>query len=281
MSNWVQDGQPVDSISIGDRGFQYGDGVFETIAIRSGAPRLWDYHVERLIRSCEFLELPTPSESELIKGVEDALSVSGVSSAYATVKIILTAGTATRGYGRRKVVAPTMLYGGFIATPPPKDAYAHGVRIILCETQLARDSAFAGLKTLNRLEQVRARSEVISDGAYEGLTMDADGNIICGTMSNVFFVRDKKITTPSLERCGVSGVMRRHILELLAQQGVDVEMKHTGRKELSEVDEIFLSNSQFGLMPIYACEDHRWSIGEVTRNLMADLAQNGFAECRL
>ena len=281
MPDWVQNGQPVDSISISDRGFQYGDGIFETIAIRRGKPRLWNYHVDRLTRSCELLKLPVPSERELMKGVEDALAVSGVSPAYAIVKIIITAGTTERGYGRKEIAAPTVLYGGFISKPPPTDAYENGVRTIICETQLARDSVFAGLKTLNRLEQVRARSEVVSDGAYEGLTMDADGNIICGTMSNVFFVQKNKITTPPLDRCGVEGVMRRHVIETLNQQGIDVELRETGRSDLTDADGLFLTNSQFGLMPVAECNEHRWSIGSITRELMANLAQNGFAECRL
>ena len=281
MTNWVRDGEPVDTIAISDRGLLYGDGLFETIAIRRGEPRLWSYHLERLTRSCKILELAMPAELDLLKGIEVAIASSGVSSAYAVVKIMITAGTGERGYGRGHVAAPTVLFGGFVSAPPPAEAYINGVRTIVCETQLASGSAFSGLKTLNRLEQVRARSEVIQDGAYEGLTMDTDSNIICGTMSNVFFVQDNKITTSPLVRCGVAGVMRRHVITALKEQGVHVAFGDTKLADLDDVDEVFLSNSQFGVMPVSECDNRRWPVGALTRTVMTILGDSGIDECRL
>jgi 4-amino-4-deoxychorismate lyase len=92
MTNWIQNGGPVDTIAISDRGLLYGDGVFETIAIRRGEPRLWSYHLDRLTRSCKILELAMPAELDLLNGIELAIASSGVSSEYAVVKIMITAG---------------------------------------------------------------------------------------------------------------------------------------------------------------------------------------------
>ena len=151
---------------------------------------------------------------------------------------------------------------------------------MLCQTRLAIYSAVAGIKTLNRLEQVLARSEFIGENVFEGLTMDADDNIICGTMSNVFFVNKQSISTPPLDRCGVEGVMRRYVIETLSKQGIETKIQSISLADLDNVDEVFLSNSQFGVMPVKRCMEMQWPAGEVTRKVMAILADNGVAECR-
>ncbi len=110
--------------------------------------------------------------------------------------------------------------------------------------------------------------------------MDADDNIICGTMSNVFFVADKKISTPSLDRCGVKGVMRRHVIESLSEQGIETQVRTLSLADLSSVEEIFIANSQFGIMPVRSCADMRWPFGDATRKVMSVLADKGIAECR-
>ena len=186
-----------------------------------------------------------------------------------------------RGYGRTGVAAPAVLFGAFPAAPPPIDSYRDGIEIGLCQTRLGVNSAVSGLKTLNRLEQVLARSEVIDTDVFEGLTMDADDNLICGTMSNVFIVTNQSISTPSLDRCGVEGVMRRHVIESLKGQGIATEIRTIDMTELREADEVFITNSQFGVMPVRRCTTTRWTSFNVTRNVMNILANNGIAECRL
>jgi 4-amino-4-deoxychorismate lyase len=280
MADWICNGKVVEKISINDRGLQYGDGLFETVAIRDGEPRLWAYHMERLSKGCELLGFTMPSKKALLEGVFEALATNGVPSTYAVAKIIISAGAGKRGYARSDVESPTVLIGAFESERPSADAYRDGVGIMVCKTRLATGSAFAGLKTLNRLEQVAAQSEVKEEDAYEGLTMDADGNLICGTMSNVFFIKDNCISTPPLDRCGVAGVMRRHIIETLHEKGIQIDFGHTKLSDLSSLDELFLSNSQFGVVPINKCGDITWQVGEHVRTVMAILANNGVDECR-
>lgn len=280
MTDWFQNGDAIGHVDASDRGFQYGDGLFETVAIRNDAPRLWQYHMDRLSNGCKLLGIEKPADTELYEGVMHALRHSDVPTAYSVAKIIVSAGVGRRGYGRPTATTPTVLFGAFPAAPPPVESYVDGVDLALCRTRLASDSPTAGLKTLNRLEQVLARSEFIDTGEFEGLTMDADDNIICGTMSNVFFVTKKSISTPSLDHCGVAGVMRRHVIEILRGQGIDTHIQTVKLVDLKNFDEVFVSNSQFGVMPARSCADMRWPVGDTTRSVMSILADNGVAECR-
>ncbi|MCH9003900.1 MAG: aminodeoxychorismate lyase [Proteobacteria bacterium] len=280
MTDWFANGKAVEHVPISDRGFQYGDGLFETIAIRNKEPRLWQFHMERLAAGCESLGISMPAETELATGLAHALQHSNASKDYCTAKIIVSAGTSVRGYGRTDAESPSILFGAFPSSPPPAETYRDGIKVVLCRTRLAVNSATAGLKTLNRLEQVLAQSEFSATGEFEGLTMDADGNIICGTMSNVFFVTDNEISTPPLDRCGVAGVMRRHIITTLLEQDLGVEIRSIQATELNNVDEVFLSNSQFGVVPVSGCMDTQWRVGAVTRRTMTIMADNGVAECQ-
>ena len=200
--------------------------------------------------------------------------------AHAGVKVVVSAGPGKRGYGRAFADSPTVLFRAFSSAPLSPESYGDGIEIVICQTRLASGSATAGLKTLNRLEQVLARSEFRDSGSFEGLTLDAEDNIICGTMSNVFFVNDKSISTPPLDRCGVEGVMRRHVIETLDQQGIAVAVQPYLRAHLGVADEVFLSNSQFGILPIKRCSELEWPVGEVTQNVMTVMADNQVPECR-
>jgi 4-amino-4-deoxychorismate lyase len=281
MTEWFSNGEVVAQISASDRGFQYGDGLFETVAIRNGEPRLWNYHIDRLARGCERLGINMPAPAELHDGILGALKQSGVPPAYCVVKIVVSAGATLRGYGRQFVDAPSVLFAAFPAVPPPLESYRVGIEIVLCETRLAGNSATAGLKTLNRLEQVLARSEFIDTDLFEGLTMDADDHIICGTMSNVFVVSGDRLSTPSLLSCGVEGAMRRYIIEMLTAQGIDTTIRAIKLDEMDDMDEVFLCNSQFGVMPVRRCVDKSWSVGDVTKSVMATMAEHGISECRV
>ncbi|HNP66181.1 MAG TPA: aminotransferase class IV, partial [Woeseiaceae bacterium] len=176
--------------------------------------------------------------------------------------------------------SPTVLFGAFASVPQPASYYQEGVTTTICRTRLATYSPTAGLKTLNRLEQVLARSELVELDFFEGLTLDADDDVICGTMSNVFFVKEQSISTPPIDRSGVAGVMREHIVKSLAESGRDVLIQRLPRSDLGNVDEIFVSNSQFGIIPVAACGDFRWGVGKLTRQVMTTMAHAGVRECQ-
>lgn len=281
MPDWFSDKGVVDSAIIGDRGFQYGDGLFETIAIRNGEPRLWQYHMDRLTKGCECLAIKVPAQDYLIAGLAKALRLADHSDDHCVAKIIVSSGDRDRGYARPFVAAPSVFFGVFPSTVPAMKSYRDGIDTRICKTRLASNSALAGLKTLNRLEQVLARSEIYKTEVFEGLTMDAADNIICGTMSNLFIVNNGDISTPSLASCGVEGVMRRHLIETLMEQGISTDIQAIRLADMNNSDEIFISNSQFGVLPVRRCAQTQWSVGEITKKVMAILADAGVAECRL
>jgi 4-amino-4-deoxychorismate lyase len=279
MSRWSHNGEPARVVAIDDRAFQYGDGLFETIAIRNGEARLWGYHMDRLASGCERLQITMPDVQILQNWLDGAVRDSDEASACCVAKLIISSGVSERGYGRPQPVNAETFISIFAPMPVAAEDYREGIETILCRTKLALCSATAGLKTLNRLEQVLARSECAADGAFEGLTSDADDRLICGTMSNVFIVSNASIITPSLDRCGVAGVMRRHTIETLEKNGFAVEIRDVSEAELFCSDEVFLSNSQFGILPVRRCDEKVWPSHPVTRDVMAMLARNGIAEC--
>lgn len=279
MSHWSRNGIAANKVSIDDRAFQYGDGLFETIAIRDGQPRLWDYHVDRLERGCERLRLVMPDSRVLRDWLDTTVQQGNENTAHCTAKLILSCGVSQRGYSRMTPTDVVTFIGVFGAKTIAPTHYRDGVETLVCNTRLALFSVTAGCKTLNRLEQVLARSEFVSTAAFEGLTLDADDRLICGTMSNVFIVANNSVITPSLQRCGVEGVMRRHVIDVLSRNGIEVEVRDISDTELKSCDEVFLTNSQFGVLPVRRCGEKTWRRHAVTREVMKQMAASNVPEC--
>lgn len=278
MTEWFRDGRPCTLISADDRGLQYGDGLFETVAVRDGAPRLWDYHVERLRNGAARLGLPAPAEAVLRSELQAALEHAQANRARCVAKILFTAGQGPRGYRRAGSAPATLLTGIADARRLPDSWHRDGVVLRLCNTRLAAQPQLAGMKTLNRLEQTLARNEWSDESVFEGITLDADGRVICGTMSNVFLISGQALVTPAITRCGVSGVMRRHVLELLDRAQIDCQVRDVETTELWAADGVFISNSQFGILSARRCGRHAWQPGSIFRRLAALLRESGIVE---
>ena len=278
MTEWFLDGRPCDTIPADDRAVQYGDGLFETVAIRDGEPRLWDFHVERLRTGAARLGLEAPAESTLRAGLAAALEQARPGGARCLAKIVLTAGTGPRGYARSPSVQTTLLTGISDAAVLSASCYRDGVELRICHTRLAIQPQLAGMKTLNRLEQVLARNEWSDDVVFEGLTLDTADRVICGTMSNLFLITGQELVTPALTRCGVAGVMRRHVLTLLDSAGIVCSVRDVGVDELWSSDGVFISNSQFGILPVRRCGEHTWPARDVFHRLAAMVRASGVVE---
>jgi len=279
--DWYRNNRRITSVPVDDRGFQYGDGLFETVAIRAGSARLWQLHVDRLAGGCERIGFRMPSESSLHEAVGIAVKSSLPRPRDGVIKLMLTAPPSDRGYSRPRSIDPDVTIGAFPARLPERDAYRTGVDTILCSTELASPSVTAGLKTLNRLEQVIAAAECRAANVFDGLTCDAVGRVICGTMSNVFFVSGQAIITPSVARCGVAGVMRRFVMESLAGEGIEVAVGDFLATELGGADEVFITNSQFGILPVRRCGELQWTRHERTFDVMTVVGALGIGECCL
>ena len=260
-------GQPSDAIPITDRGLLYGDGLFETVALRQGSPVLWSGHMQRLAEGCRRLELPSPNPDQLLTEV---LQVSS-SAERSVAKIIITRGGGTRGYRPMPMDSATRIVMGLPWPVLPVDAKSTGVTARWCKTRLARQPRLAGLKHLNRLEQVLARAEW-QDDYTEGLMRDADGLVIEGTMSNLFLVDRGTLITPDLSQCGVAGVMRAAILEFAQQCGIPHTVRPVTPPMVEEADSLFLTNSLIGIWPIFRLETRHYEVaGKITQTLQTAL----------
>lgn len=261
-------GTPSTTVSAFDRGLSYGDGLFETIRFVRGVAPLWARHMARMHEGCLRLRLPLPDAETLLR--EASMVVDGIE--HAVVRITLTRGVGERGYAPPPSPAPTCILAGFDAPLMGGDAYATGLKVRWCETRLATQPLLAGLKHLNRLEQVLARAEWSDPAIGEGLLCDADGRLISGTMTNLFAVLDGVLVTPVLDRCGVAGVARA---EILAHRS-DAQVRDMHPAELANASEVFLSSSVRGILPVQAVGDTVYVPGPVTRALQQHWRGLGF-----
>jgi 4-amino-4-deoxychorismate lyase len=259
-------------ISWFDRGLHYGDGLFETIACQRGVARLLGWHLERLSLGCERLRIPLHNLSE----VRDEVLMLAREVDGAIIKLMLTRGSATaRGYAPSGSEKPTRIT--FRQAWPSEDPAARqdGVRVRIAALRLGENPALAGLKHLNRLEQVLAKMESMdtprAQSAEETLLFSSSGRLVSGSMSNVFIVRGSHVQTPRIDVCGVAGVMRRLVLTEAARVGIPVQECVLRAEDLQDAQEIFLTNARIGIWPVRALESRVLSPGPLTRRLQQHL----------
>jgi 4-amino-4-deoxychorismate lyase len=260
LVNGIRDGR----VSALDRGLHFGDGLFETIACRRGRARFLSLHVERLAEGCRRLSIT--ADIPVIRHEIEHAAAGG----NALIKLIVTRGEATaRGYGRSGQETATRV---LLRYPWPKDDAAQAAHVRISTLKLGENPALAGIKHLNRLEQVLARSEVPAAEAAELLLFSHSGRLISGTMSNVFVVRNGRLITPRVDLCGVAGVMRRVVLREAAKAGMEAEEGMLAERDLDAADEIFLTNARIGIWPVSALGARALAPGNITRRLQSLIA---------
>ncbi len=254
-----------------DRGFTYGDGLFETINIQGGIPPLWDWHWARLSQGCRRLGILI-DHSRVLAYTRDLLNRVNRPD-QAILKIIVTRGEGNRGYGYDPGQLPTVVAGLFSAANYPDSFQSKGVALYPCKQRLGLNPDLAGLKLLNKLEHVLARGEWQSDVYSEGLMLDIEGRVIEGNISNIFACCDGQMITPQLHRCGVAGVMRRLVMERLAPSiGLKVLECDILPEQIYDADELFLTNSVFGIWPVVHIGEVPIKRGAIVERLQRALA---------
>jgi 4-amino-4-deoxychorismate lyase len=259
-----------------DRGLAYGDGVFRTFAAREGRPVLWQRHYAKLAHDAAVLKLDVPHADVLEEDVR-AVCKDHVAC---TVKIMLTRGTGARGYGYRGDEKATRIVSAGQIPPHAHERRAQGVKVRLCALRLAVQPALAGIKHLNRLENVLARAEWDDARIAEGILRDSEGHVICGTMTNVFIAMDGVLATPGLDRCGVAGVTRDRVIEAAHRNGMPCVVTTLSWTEVLAADEVFLVNSLAGAWPVCDIDGEARAPGEVTRAVQRWLELEDDAETR-
>ncbi len=264
----VRAGEQAPSLDVLDRGLHYGDGLFETIACCAGRPRFLDLHLQRLIEGCQRLRIGFQD----FAGLAAQIRALAASPPAGLIKLILTRGSATaRGYGVRGDEQPRTV---LLQYPwPPEDAalWQGGVAVRTAHGRLGENPALAGLKHLNRLEQVLIRGEWTDPAIHEALVYSSCGWLISGTMSNVFLVTGGRLMTPALTHAGVRGVMRKVVLREAQAAGLAVSETPLDAAALAEATEIFLTNARIGIWPVRALDGSPRVVGAVTRQLQQRL----------
>lgn len=263
-------------IPVTDRGFQYGDGLFETIEVRRGQAVFLDQHIKRLYQGCLKLHIPAPSLEVLrfeITALCNKFNTSPENTADCILKIIITRGSGGRGYRQPDILEPTRIISVHPFPDYPQDYVKHGITARFCQTRVGLNPLLAGIKHLNRLEQVMARAEWHDPDIQEGFMLDFNGHIIEGTMSNIFFVKDGTLHTPILCHSGIAGIIRGIIIELAHRNHLAISEHLFFTETLLSADEIFITNSIIGIWPVKQLETHPYPIGSLTRQLQIWLDQ--------
>jgi 4-amino-4-deoxychorismate lyase len=253
VGSWV-DGVAADTVPLDDRGLQYGDGLFETMLIRDGRVRFLGAHLARLATGCTRLAIPFTATEELRTEIAAA---SARAPALAVLKLIVTRGSGPRrGYAPVGQLRPRRVLSLFAA--PPMPAIDAGVDARLATLRLAENPLLAGIKHLNRLENVLAAREAGHEAVFESLLCNASGDVIGGTMTNVFVVRQGRVATPPVDRCGVAGVMRATVLRECNRLGIGAGESRLALADLMSADEVFITNARIGVVPVRRVGEHSY-----------------------
>ena len=259
---WI-DGQPADRLPVSDRGLHYGDGLFETLPVWDGRIPLLDAHLERLHEGCVRLGFRAPADDLLRRELNQAAE----GQTRAALKLMITRGSGGRGYRPPENPVATRLLLRYPWPEYPSAWQQEGVVLQICTTRLGSNPALAGLKHLNRLEQVLARAEWGDSGEIqEGLMLDAEGSVVEGTMTNLFAAAPGgPLLTPDLSQAGVAGIMRRHIIEQASAAGIQLQIRRINPGELMDQHELFVCNSLIGVWPVARLGERRYAVGPLTR----------------
>lgn len=263
--NALCNGQPVAGW-VDSRGLQYGDGVFRTILVHDGQPLDWAPHLQKLQEDCAVLGIAAPDATTLLQEAQHL----SADHRLAVLKVLAVRQATGRGYRPATDAADRIL----LLQPAPVFPLTHwteGIEAFRCQITLASQPRLAGVKHLNRLEQVLA-SAGWPQGVQEGLLTDQEQHPISGTRTNLFWVKSGQLFTPALDRCGVAGIMRRRILATAQDLRIGTCIQDSSWDELLGADEAFVCNALIGIWPLRRLERRTWrQAGVITRTLQNSL----------
>ena len=262
-------GKFVDELAAHDRGLHYGDGLFETITVENMQLLCWDEHLKRLERGCIKLNIAVPDKNLLKNEVSALINT----ESQGVIKIIISRGQGGRGYKILENIAPTRIISLYPWSYQYDQNSSSGVKTRICKYRYAKNPFLAGIKHLNRLEQILARSEWNDNSIAEGIVMDSENYIIEGTMSNIFCIIGKTLYTPDLSACGIEGIVRGKIIELASNLKFNVEIKKISLGFLMNAEEIFMCNSIIGVWPVNIIDETKFSKHKKTQNIIKTLQE--------
>lgn len=263
LYNYVINGAFEHRMSPLDRGLSYGDGVFRTFKVLSGQPIDWELHYQKLVNDCSVLGIVCPSAELLTNDLAMLFDekLSGVA------KIIITRGEGERGYAPPAVTSPTRIVIKSELPQYPAQNFNQGVKLYQCNTRLAHQPLLAGVKHLNRLENVLARAEWQAPEFVDGVVMDYEDSVIECTSANIFIRVGDVLMTPELSACGVAGVTRQKILELAGALSLTAVVKKIALADILYADEMVICNSLYGAWQVNTFQNKTWQVGALASDL--------------
>ena len=250
-----------------DRGLDFGDGLFETILLHQGRPLLLDLHLQRLQRGLDVLRFPAcvPALQQRLRQASAAIAELGWP--WSALRATVTRGAGPRGYAPPATPQPRILLRATALECDPLQMSAP-VSLALASIRCATQPALAGIKHLNRLEQVLAAAQAAEAGAAEAVLLNQSGELVSVSSGNIFLLCDGVLLTPPLDACGIAGTRRRLILQQLAPAcGLEVRETRLTTRQLEQCDEAFYSNSLVGLRPVGRFGARNWDSHPVCQAL--------------
>jgi 4-amino-4-deoxychorismate lyase len=278
--NSLINGITSDYLTINDRSIHYGDGLFETILCHNNKLYYWPQHFQRLQTSAELLKIVCPQEQLLLDDIAKLLDKNkswSNSEAACVIKIIVSRGAAERGYQFSKNTAASRI----VLLSAVEAGYSSLLsnellsgELFICKQQVSINENLAGIKHLNRLENVLARNEwndKVKKNIIDGLMLNANQHVIEGTMSNLFAIKDNQLFTPCLSLSGINGVMRGVIIELAGKSNIKTSAINLTLDDLSSMDELFISNSLIAMKAVTKLGGSLYKDQAVTNMIFTEL----------
>ena len=260
------------AISPFDRGFAYGDGVFRTIKMVGGLPEHWPQHYQKLVADCAAINIVCPSAELLMSDLSQLFSTDATSkNIVAVAKIIITRGEGNRGYTPPAITAPMRVVLKSTMPDYPEKRFSEGVNLTVCETRLAAQPKLAGIKHLNRLENVLARMEWHNPDLAEGIMLDMRDNVIECTAANIFARFGDTLITPDLQQCGIAGITRQRVIDLAPTLSLKTSVETFDLEKLLAADEVIICSSLYGAWQVNMIQQHIIKTANLAANIRVAL----------
>lgn len=237
-------------VSILDRGFCYGDGLFETLRAYGGKVFKLGWHLDRLEESAKsiYLELPESKES-LTAIIHETINKNNLTNA--VIRLTVTRGESLPGLTLDESLRPTLVVHARPFKPAPEVWYREGIKISLLARSAPKISNVdRQIKSLNYLSPIMSLKQARDQGAVEAVLLDESGRVCDGTTSNIFIVQQGTLQTPAVNEYVLAGITRKVVLELSHELGIVCEEKDLNREDIYQADEVFITNSGLEILPV-------------------------------
>lgn len=255
-------------VSVFDHGFLYGDGIYETMRVYDGVVFMVDEHLERLFRSASLIGLDVrKSPGDIRIALYDTLSANSLSNSY--LRLTVSRGPGPVGLDPDLCEKPTFVVIAKEFTSYPSHFYAQGINTIISSVRRnLREALNPQIKSLNFLNNILAKIEARQKDAYEAIMLNARGHLAEGTISNIFFVKDEVLHTPSIE-CGIlDGITRALVIDVAIRSGISVQEGAFTPDILYGASEVFITNTSMEVMPVGRVDAKSYRVGEISRLLL-------------